>query len=173
LGPGLVAQTASAVGGKGVVADALDLKATFGSAQFDGVISSECIEHTPSPTLALREMAAIVKSGGWLYVSTPNFVWSPVVKLATALRLRPFTGHENFSSFGSIRRTLLEGGIEVVRENGLHLWPFQFPLHRMSTWCDNRMQFSRALMINICMLGKKTEISFTRPEQFFESIRSE
>ena len=157
IGPGLVQRTRDLVGCQAEVADALELVQQFGSNRFDLVVSSECIEHTPSPQRALEQMAAVVKPGGYLAVSTPNIVWSPVVKLATAMRLRPFDGHERFSSWSSVRRTLAASGVDVVREFGLHLFPFQFPLHRLSTWCDRRLQALRPLMINLCVLGRKRE----------------
>jgi 2-polyprenyl-3-methyl-5-hydroxy-6-metoxy-1,4-benzoquinol methylase len=155
IGPNLVQRTRDLVGCRAEVADALELVQQFGPDRFDLVVSSECIEHTPSPQRALEQMAAVLKPGGYLAVSTPNIVWSPVVKLATALRLRPFDGHERFSSWSGMRRVLAASGVETVREAGLHLFPFQIPLHRLSTWCDRRLQPLRPLMINLCVLGRK------------------
>ena len=155
IGPNLVQRTRDLVGCRAEVADALELVQQFGRDRFDLVVSSECIEHTPSPQRALEQMAAVLKPGGYLAVSTPNIVWSPVVKLATALRLRPFDGHERFSSWSGMRRVLTSSGVEIVREAGLHLFPFQLPLHRLSTWCDRRLQTLRPLMINLCVLGRK------------------
>jgi len=155
IGPNLVQRTRDLVGCRAEVADALELVQQFGRDRFDLVVSSECIEHTPSPQRALEQMAAVLKPGGYLAVSTPNIVWSPVVKLATALRLRPFDGHERFSSWSGMRRVLTSSGVEIVREAGLHLFPFQLPLHRLSTWCDRRLQPLRPLMINLCVLGRK------------------
>jgi len=155
IGPGLVQRTRDFVGCRAEVADALELVSQFGAGRFDLVVSSECIEHTPSPQRALEQMAAVLKPGGYLALSTPNIVWSPVVKLATALRLRPFDGHERFSSWRGLRRVLHAGGVEIVREAGLHLFPFQFPLHRLSTWCDRHLQALRPVMINLCILGQK------------------
>jgi hypothetical protein len=54
-----------------------------------------------------------------------------------------------------MRRVLAASGVETVREAGLHLFPFQIPLHRLSTWCDRRLQPLRPLMINLCVLGRK------------------
>lgn len=155
IGPGLVQRTRKLVGCQAEVADALDLTRHFGLDRFDLVVSSECIEHTPSPRRALEQMAAVLKPGGYLAVSTPNIVWSPVVKLATVLRLRPFDGHERFSSWSGVRRVLRASGIQTVREFGLHLFPFQIPLPRLSTWCDRRLQAFRPVMINLCVLGRK------------------
>lgn len=155
IGPGLVERTRARVGCTAVVADALALAEQFGRDRFDLVVSSECIEHTPDPAQALRQMAAVLKPGGHLALSTPNYLWAPVVKLATLLRLRPFDGYEKFSSFRSLRRTLATGGVTIVREQGLHLFPFQFGMHTLSRWCDRTLQPLRGLMINLCILGRK------------------
>ncbi len=155
IGPQLVGRTMERCPCEGVVADALSLTERFGPERFDVVVSSECIEHTPEPARALREMAGVLKPGGYLAVSTPNLAWLPVVKAATALRLRPFDGFENFSTFSSIRRTLEHASVKVLEEVGLHLWPFQLPLHGLSRWVDDHCQFARGLMINLCVSGQK------------------
>jgi 2-polyprenyl-3-methyl-5-hydroxy-6-metoxy-1,4-benzoquinol methylase len=155
IGPGLLERTRARVGCECVEADALALADRFGDGRFDAIVSSECVEHTPDPPAALRQMAAVLRPGGWLAVSTPNVVWYPVVALASCLRLRPFDGYENFSSWRGVRRTLREAGLRVEREKGLHLFPFQVGLHRLSRWCDRRLQPLRGVMINLCVLAHK------------------
>lgn len=157
LGPGLVERTRERAGCEGVVADALALVSQFGASSFDVVVSSECIEHTPDPARALREMVGVLRPGGILSVSTPNTLWWPVVRLATALRVRPFDGHENFSTYRSLTDTLEGAGAVVERKYGLHLFPFQLPAHRLSTWCDGHLQSLRALMINLCVRARKSD----------------
>jgi len=97
----------------------------------------------------------VLRPGGWLAVSTPNRAWYPAVWLATRLRVRPYAGHENFSTFAGIRRTLAGSGMEIVREEGLHLWPFQLPLHGASRWADAHLQAARGVMVNLCVLARK------------------
>jgi 2-polyprenyl-3-methyl-5-hydroxy-6-metoxy-1,4-benzoquinol methylase len=155
IGPTLLERTRQRVGCKCELADALQLIDHFGRDRFDLIVSSECIEHTPSPAEALRQMATVLKPGGYLAISTPNIIWTPVVKLATVARLRPFDGYENFSSWKSIRKTLRASEVSIIREYGLHLFPFQLGLHRMSRWCDRHLQIARNLMINVCILGRK------------------
>ncbi len=155
IGPGLVQKTRRRAKCPAEVADALALVDHFGPDRFDVVLSSECIEHTPSPADALGQMAGVLKPGGFLVLSTPNRLWYPAVRLATLLKLRPFDGHENFTSWRGVRRTLRDVRIRIVQEHGLHLLPFQFGLDRVSTWCDGRCQHLRGLMINICILGRK------------------
>lgn len=155
IGPTLVEKARQRARCTAQVADVMRLTDHFGHDCFDGLVSSECIEHTPDPLEALRQMVMVVKPGGFLSISTPNVLWKPAVKLATFLRLRPFDGHERFSSWRSIRRTLVENEAPIVREFGLHLFPFQVPLHRLSAWCDRHLQVLRGMMINICVLARK------------------
>ncbi len=155
LGPGLVETTRQRVGCQAEVADALQLVDQYGRDCFDGVVSSECIEHTPDPPLAVNQMLQVVKPGGFLALSTPNIVWYPVVRMATLLKLRPFDGYENFVSWNALRRAVRDADGEVVCEHGLHLFPFQLPLHGVSRWCDRNLQSLRALMINLCVLARR------------------
>jgi 2-polyprenyl-3-methyl-5-hydroxy-6-metoxy-1,4-benzoquinol methylase len=155
LGPGLVESTRRRVGCEATVADALELVDHFGAGHFDGVVSSECIEHTPDPLRAVSQMLQVTQPGGFLAISTPNIVWYPVVRMATLLKARPFDGHENFSSWSSLRRTIQSSDGEVIREQGLHLFPFQLRLHEFSTWCDRNLQAMRMAMINLCLLARR------------------
>lgn len=155
IGPGLVQQTRLKAGCDARVADALSLQREFGRERFDLVISSECIEHVPLPNAALQQMIAVLKPGGFLSISTPNRIWLPLVSLATKLRLRPFNGYENFSTWRSLRQVLEAAGVSILREQGLHLFPFQLHLPRLSTWCDRHLQIFRGGMINLCVLGQK------------------
>jgi len=157
LGESLVNRVGEHVGCNAVIADALDLTTTFGENVFDVVVSSECIEHTPDPAGAIISMARVLKPGGYISLSTPNLLWWPIVKTATVLKLRPFDGLENFSTWRGIRRTCECAGIDVVREFGLHLYPFQFGVHKFSNWIDENLQNYRGIMINICILGRKRE----------------
>ncbi|MBO2462649.1 class I SAM-dependent methyltransferase [Actinomadura violacea] len=155
LGPNLVETTRRRVGCDGEVVDALRLVEHFGPDSFDLVVSSECIEHTPDPPEVLRQMARVLKPGGHISVSTPNLLWSPIVKLATALKLRPFDGFENFSTWRTLKGPLEEHGVIILREKGLHIFPFQFGMHERSRWCDGNLQRLRSLMLNYCVLGQK------------------
>lgn len=45
----------------------------FEKESFDTVISCETIEHVPNPVLAVQELARVLKPGGTLYLTTPNY----------------------------------------------------------------------------------------------------
>lgn len=53
-----------------VVADAHDLPATFEQGSFDALIAVAVLEHLARPWLALCSMAAMLRRGGAMYVST-------------------------------------------------------------------------------------------------------
>jgi 2-polyprenyl-3-methyl-5-hydroxy-6-metoxy-1,4-benzoquinol methylase len=156
IGPRLVEHTRNRVKCRAEVVDALGLVSHFGPAAFDVVVSSECIEHTPDPAAAVAQMLGVLKPDGWMSLSTPNIVWQPLVRLASRLRLRPFEGLENFSSWRSLRDVIGANRGIVEREYGLHLWPFQLGLHELSRVADHHLQSCRAGMINICLLARKT-----------------
>lgn len=155
IGPDLVKHTAQTIRGRCEVVDALHLAERFGEGAFNIVLSSECIEHTRDPDEAVRQMVKVLKTGGHLVLSTPNTVWSGVVRAATVLRLRPFDGFEKFSSWSSLRTLLESNGCVVEAEYGLHLLPFQLPVHGLLRWADSHCQCLRAVMINICIRAVK------------------
>jgi 2-polyprenyl-3-methyl-5-hydroxy-6-metoxy-1,4-benzoquinol methylase len=45
----------------------------FTDGEFDTVISCETIEHVPDPPLAVRQLARVLKPGGRLFLTTPNY----------------------------------------------------------------------------------------------------
>jgi SAM-dependent methyltransferase len=49
----------------------------FRPGSFDGVVCSNVLEHLPSPARALAEIAAVLRPGGWAYVSWTNW-YSPL-----------------------------------------------------------------------------------------------
>jgi len=46
----------------------------FADNSFDVIISCETIEHVPDPPAALKEMARVCRTGGLLYLTTPNYL---------------------------------------------------------------------------------------------------
>ena len=47
-------------------------QSTLASQTFDGVICVEVIEHVPDDHAFVQQIARVLKSGGWLYLTTPN-----------------------------------------------------------------------------------------------------
>ncbi len=82
-----------------VVADALDLDSALGNRQFDVVLSSEVIEHTPNPSLAFAQMARHLGPGGRLVLSVPNARWKWLLRVVQKLGLR--NDYQGFLELGS------------------------------------------------------------------------
>ena len=129
---------------------------TYPDASFDLVYSSECIEHTPDPRQALREMARVTRPGGTLIVTSPNKLWYPVLLLSMALKIRKFAGNELWLSPGEAARTFEDCGLRDVQVTGCHLCPWQLPLARtVLPFFDRFGRTLHPLMINWGVRGTR------------------
>jgi 2-polyprenyl-6-hydroxyphenyl methylase/3-demethylubiquinone-9 3-methyltransferase len=128
----------------------------FGDASFDLVISSECIEHTLDPRLALREIHRVTRPGGRFVITVPNQAWHFSATIAHLFKLRPFEGYENWLGWWEIRRLLGKLHAPIERMRGFHLVP---PLFR-PTWpllrrFDGLGVSIGPVMLNIAVLATK------------------
>lgn len=155
IGQRLVRQTMARAGSRGIVADAGRLALRDDS--FDIVVSSEMLEHTPTPLLVLRELARVLRADGLLVLTTPNRVWQRTVRAASALRLRPFRGLENFVAWGTLEQSCAAAGLEVLAHVGFHPWPFQLGLTAAAARVEQRFGRGRAgrLMVNQALVARK------------------
>jgi SAM-dependent methyltransferase len=70
----LIAGPVAIARGRGFEVHHGDLKsASYRDAQFDDVFAWMVVEHLPDPVESLREIARILKPGGWFCFSVPNF----------------------------------------------------------------------------------------------------
>ncbi len=127
----------------------------FPSRRFDLVVSTECIEHTPDPRAAVKEMARVLRPGGRIVLTCPNAAWHWSVRVANALGVRPYAGHENWPRFAELRKWMEAEGIRVDEHLGFHALPFQLPL--ASRWLPPLdavvLRAAPALAINQLILG--------------------
>lgn len=132
------------------------LSLPFADGSFDVVVSSEAIEHTPDPGAAVAELCRVLKPGGHLVLSTPNWLWQFPVRLASSLKLRPYDGLENFMRPSLLRERIERAGLTVIDHRGIHLLPFQvkalWPLLRV---LDRFGRPLLPLMINQCVHAAK------------------
>jgi 2-polyprenyl-3-methyl-5-hydroxy-6-metoxy-1,4-benzoquinol methylase len=109
---------------RAVQGDVMNLSETIGE-QFDLVICSEVIEHTPDPFIAVRQLCGSVSQEGLLVLSTPNIRWKWLLHLAHALGLRKhYRGYENWMSPDALLEALVSGGFAVERREGIHVLPW-------------------------------------------------
>lgn len=123
---------------------------------YDIVISSECIEHVPNPQKALKEMARILKPGGFLVVTTPNKLWYPVLWLSMATKIRKFAGREIWLFPSTAEKILASQGINNIALDGCHLFPVQIPgAKKILPLFDKAGKWLYPIMINFCITGEK------------------
>ena len=128
------------------------LSLPFREETFDVVFSSEVIEHTPDPAQAVGELYRVLKSGGHLVLSTPNWLWQWSARLASRLKLRPYDALENWMRPRELRHVLTGKGGQVLAHRGIHLWPFQLRiLNGWSRWMDRYGRILLPVMINQCI----------------------
>lgn len=128
----------------------------FPDATFEVVISSECIEHTPSPELAVSEMIRVLRPGGGLAITCPNRFWHWSCRLANALNMRPYRGLENWPSWSMLRQSVRDNGIDIRKHIGLHLFPFVLkPTHGLLRFFDQGGDRFGRFYVNQCLLGIK------------------
>ena len=119
---------------------------------FDVVFSTEVVEHTPDPLQAVLEMYRILKPGGHLVLSTPNWLWQAPVRLASVMRLRPYAGFENFIKPSQLRQILTNVGGIIIAHKGIHLLPFQMTFaHFLLRKLDDYGHILLPVMINQCL----------------------
>jgi len=69
----LDAARAHAAGAAVAFAQADIMRLPFPDARFDAVVSCETLEHVPDPRLALAELYRVLRHGGVLYLTMPNY----------------------------------------------------------------------------------------------------
>lgn len=103
----------------------------FATSAFDLVISCETIEHLTDPPAALEEMARVCKSGGLLYLTTPNYLnlmglYLIYDEILRKDRQSPMTQPlDHRWLFLKVRRIVARSGWKILKSDGtVHQLPF-------------------------------------------------
>lgn len=126
VGEGLLAQVAKKCESRRVVGSVMDLP--FEDAAFDYVVCTEVIEHTTQPSRAVAELARVLRPGGTPVLTTPNRVWHFAIRVASALKLRPYEGLENWVRWRDLRGWIRSEGLELLDYRGFNALPFVHPV---------------------------------------------
>ena len=123
---------------------------------FDFVVSSECIEHTPDPHLALREIHRVTRPGGLMLITVPNRAWRFAMTIADVLKVRKYDGHENWIAWSEMKDALTATGSTILHMQGFNLFP---PLLKPTWPLLRRLDaFGKRIgpvMLNIAVLARK------------------
>lgn len=155
IGTFLLRQVAERCTSKRVAGNVRELP--FADRAFDIVLSTEVIEHTADPLVAVIELCRVLAPGGILIITTPCRLWQPLVRLATKLKLRPYEGFENFIWPWELVNNVVEQGLVVKWVGGFNFCPlFWRRLNPLFNAFDRIMGNSFPwLMVNIGMAAHR------------------
>ncbi len=147
-----------------------DPRLPFADAEFDVVVSTDVLEHLRAPFLVLRDLVRVLKKGGHLYLTIPNY-WNLKYRLRylltgnfqrlkidsredRAFYLRGYAPHINAIPFPILKTVLFWEGCEhfVLRHKRLYAWhqrlcfaPWLL-LIRGFTWLGGKRRRERQLL---------------------------
>jgi 2-polyprenyl-3-methyl-5-hydroxy-6-metoxy-1,4-benzoquinol methylase len=154
VGEALLKQVAQRCNSTRVVGSLLNLP--FDDHSFDVVMSSEVIEHTDDPRRAVKELARVLRPGGYLVVTSPGRLWQPVVRAASALKLRRYQGNENFLWPSTAARIVRESGIDILQLCGFNILPiFSRRFARLLNAGDLLGRRMPAVYVNYAVFGRR------------------
>lgn len=109
-------------------------KAKFDDGSFDVVTMLEVIEHLPDPARAIREVGSLLRRGGLLYLTTPNFNSLSRYLLRASWSIIQPEEHLSYFTVETVRRLLAESGYEIrsLHATGLNYYEVlnRYVLHR-------------------------------------------
>jgi len=160
LGPELLRQTSKKCRSHLTAGSVLDLP--FGDETFDIVISSEVLEHTVNPSVGFEKLCRALKMGGILVITIPNRRWHFAIRIANALKIRPYEGYENWVTFQEIKKWATRQHIETKKLFGFHIIPFVISwTHPLINYFDRFGKMIGPFMVNIAFRGIKKNVQRT------------
>lgn len=133
----------------------LNNKLSFKDSEFDGVCLLEVLEHIPKAELLLQEINRMLKSKGWLLISTPNISWCGYRLLSLAGKL-PFKEgyHLRYFNYYSLKKKLFDNSFKIVKQANFSPLPYINRIRQF--WLPVRL-WSSLLAQDLVFLCRKNE----------------
>lgn len=128
---------------------------------FDTVFSCETIEHVPDPGHAVQELARVLKSGGRLFLTTPNYL-GPMGLFRVYRRLagRPYTEEgqpiNQLTMLPRTRRWIRRAGLVTCETQGTgHYIPLPGRIPRAIPWPERISWLTRWVALHSMVIAVK------------------
>jgi SAM-dependent methyltransferase len=95
----------------------------FKNNEFETILSFESIEHLPNPEIFIQELYRILKTDGYLVLTTPNILWEPIHWLAAILNIHHSEGPHRFIKHKKIKKWLKKTGFKITKQKTFILIP--------------------------------------------------
>jgi SAM-dependent methyltransferase len=111
---------------------------------FDVVVAADVIEHLSRPGTVLRDMSRVLRPGGQVLLSVPNFAhWYPRMRVVTGLFGYDRRGilddtHLRFFTQATLRRLVRASGFDILEEKATGL-----PIRAISGVDGRRLRIAR------------------------------
>jgi ubiquinone/menaquinone biosynthesis C-methylase UbiE len=113
---------------------------SFSDAYFDCIVSCETIEHVPNPKQAIQELYRVLKPGGKLYLTCPNYfnffgLWC-LYRYFIGKPYTEFQPYVNYILLPRLRRWIRNAGFKITHFRSAAL---VFPLRAHYRFYESRM----------------------------------
>ncbi|MEE9508244.1 MAG: methyltransferase domain-containing protein [Anaerolineales bacterium] len=106
---------------------------------FDSVLCYETVEHFAHPEKLLFEIGRVIKTGGYLILTTPNILWEPIHAIAAILRLHHSEGPHRFIRYPRLKKMIRSAGFEIQAVETTVLIPAgPKQLIRLGEWIEEK-----------------------------------
>jgi ubiquinone/menaquinone biosynthesis C-methylase UbiE len=96
----------------------------FGDNYFDKILSLETLEHTPEPSVFLKELRRVLKPEGILVMSLPPQTAEAAEKISRWFFGNHGEGPHKFLSSRKVKKLLTETDLKLIKHEGTLLIPF-------------------------------------------------